>query len=195
MNSLDTLIHSLARLPGIGRKSATRLAYFMLSADETYTKNLGEQITNLKSRISTCSICGNFTETDPCPICSDPSRDRSAICVVEQPQDVATLESTKEYHGLYHVLRGVISPLDGIGPKELGLDRLASRVREEGVEEVILATNPTVEGDSTALYIVRMLEGVGVTASRLALGLPVGGDLEYADRLTLVRSLKGRTTI
>lgn len=167
----------------------------MLSADDTYTKNLGEQIATLKSRITTCTVCGNFTEGDPCPICSDPARERSVICVVEQPQDVATLESTKEYHGLYHVLRGVISPLDGIGPKELRLDRLARRVREEGVEEVILATNPTVEGDSTALYIVRMLEDTGVTASRLALGLPVGGDLEYADRLTLVRSLKGRTRL
>jgi recombination protein RecR len=167
----------------------------MLSADDTYTRTLGEQITKLKSRITNCAACGNFTETDPCPICADPSRDRSVICVVEQPQDVATLESTKEFHGLYHVLRGVISPLDGIGPKELGLDRLAIRVREHGVQEVILATNPTVEGDSTALYIVRMLEGAGVKTSRLALGLPVGGDLEYADRLTLVRSLKGRTAL
>ena len=195
MNALDELIDSLSRLPGVGKKSATRLAYHLLGADASYNQKLGEQIDTIKERIVSCSICGNYTEEEPCEICRDNGRDRSVICVVEQPQDVAVLEQTHEYRGLYHVIGGVISPIDGIGPEQLRIGSLMSRIEKEGTEEVILATNPTVEGDTTALYISKMLEKRSITVSRLALGLPVGGDLEYADRLTIARSLRHRTAI
>lgn len=195
MTVLDNLIQDLAKLPGIGKKSALRIAYYLLQSDSSYTHRLSANIGLLKERIRPCSICGNYTEGDPCPVCADPNRDRSTICVVEQPEDVAVLEATKEYQGLYHVLTGVISPIDGVGPEDLSIDKLIQRARESGVEEVILATNPTVEGDTTALYLVKMLEKEGIKTSRLALGLPVGGDLEYADRLTIARSLKGRTQL
>ncbi len=147
----------------------------------------------LHDTIFRCSTCGAYTETDPCPICSDSGRDRSTICVVEDPQDVASLEASHEFHGLYHVLGGVIAPIEGVGPGDLSIGKLLQRVREDGTEEVIIATNPTVEGDTTALYVARQLEELGVKVTRLALGLPVGGDLEYADRLTLARSFRGRT--
>lgn len=195
MNALDELIDSLSRLPGVGKKSATRLAYHLLGADSSYNQKLAEQIGTIKERIVSCSICGNYTEEDPCEICRDSSRDRSVVCVVEQPQDVAVLEQTHEYRGLYHVVGGVISPIDGIGPENLRIGSLMSRIEKEGTEEVILATNPTVEGDTTALYISKMLEKRSVKVSRLALGLPVGGDLEYADRLTIARSLRHRTAL
>ncbi len=195
MTVLDSLIKQLSRLPGVGRKSAVRMAYHILRADEGYAAALAESIVHLRQRIRPCSVCGNYTEADPCDICSDPSRDRSIICVVEQAQDIAVLESTREYRGLYHALTGVISPIDGVGPDDLTIGRLLERLRGGEVTEVILATNPTVEGDTTALYLVRLLEREGVKASRLALGLPVGGDLEYADRLTIARSLRGRTAL
>lgn len=195
MNALDELIDSLSRLPGVGKKSATRLAYHLLGADASYNHKLAEQIGTIQERIVSCSICGNYTEEEPCEICRDSGRDRSVICVVEQPQDVAVLEQTHEYRGLYHVIGGVISPIDGIGPEELRIGSLMSRIEKEGTEEVILATNPTVEGDTTALYISKMLEKRSVKVSRLALGLPVGGDLEYADRLTIARSLRHRTAL
>lgn len=195
MNILDQLIGNLAKLPGIGGKSASRIAYHLLAADHAYTQSLSMQIAELQKRIRACTRCGNYTETDPCPICTDPARDRSVICVVEQSQDVHNVEATREFEGLYHVLHGVISPIDGIGPEQLGLGKLVNRIREYGISEVIIATNPTVEGDTTALYIARMLKDLGVSVSRLASGLPVGGDLEYADRLTLARSLKGRTPL
>jgi recombination protein RecR len=195
VNALDELIDSLSRLPGVGKKSATRLAYHLLGADSSYNQKLAEQIGTIKERIVSCSICGNYTEEDPCEICRDSSRDRSVVCVVEQPQDVAVLEQTHEYRGLYHVVGGVISPIDGIGPENLRIGSLMSRIEKEGTEEVILATNPTVEGDTTALYISKMLEKRSVKVSRLALGLPVGGDLEYADRLTIARSLRHRTAL
>ena len=195
MTVLDSLIQDLSKLPGIGKKSALRIAYYLLQGDSNYVHRLSESIGRLKERIHPCSICGNYTEGDPCPVCADPNRDTSTICVVEQAQDVAVLEATKEFRGLYHVLSGVISPIDGVGPEDLRIDALMKRVRSAGVSEVILATNPTVEGDTTALYIVKMLEKEGVKSSRLALGLPVGGDLEYADRLTIARSLKGRTQL
>ena len=195
MNALDELIDSLARLPGVGKKSATRLAYHLLGAEDSYNQKLAEQIGSIKERIVSCSICGNYTEEDPCEICRDSGRDRRVICVVEQPQDVAVLEQTHEYRGLYHVIGGVISPIDGIGPEDLRIGSLMSRLEQEGIEEVILATNPTVEGDTTALYVSKMLEKRNITVTRLALGLPVGGDLEYADRLTIARSLRHRTAI
>ena len=193
MNTLDRLIKYLSRLPGIGRKSASRIAYFLLKQDKPFLLGLGTAVSTLKDVIIRCSVCGYFTEADPCPICSDPSRDRSIICVVEESQDVHTIESTHEYNGMYHVLGGVISPIEGIGPKELNFAQLIRRVREGAVNEVILALNPTVEGDTTALYIVKALRDYGIRVTKLASGLPVGGDLEYAGALTLSRSLKGRT--
>ncbi len=195
MTTLDLLIQNLTRLPGVGRKSASRIAYHLLKADAGYTETLAREIAELKSRIKSCSSCGNYTESDPCEICSDSRRDRTVICVVEQPQDIQTIDSTNEYHGLFHVLQGVLSPIDGIGPENLNIARLLSRVQREGAKEVIIATNPTVEGDTTALYLVKLLKETGVAVSRLASGLPVGGDLEYADRLTLARSLRGRTPL
>jgi recombination protein RecR len=195
MTHLDQLIQSLSRLPGIGKKSATRLAYFMLQSDETYLEKLGELISGLSSAVVRCERCGNYAESGLCPVCRDPGRDGRTICVVEQPQDVAVLESSHEFGGYYHVLHGVLAPLDGVGPSDLNLQSLVSRLADGSVEELIIATNPTVEGDTTALYIKKLVEHLGISVSRLALGLPVGGDLEYADRLTLARSLKGRTSL
>lgn len=195
MNALDQLIDSLSRLPGVGKKSETRLAYHLLATDSSYNRKLAEEIATIRERIVSCSVCGNYTEDDPCEVCRDPGRDRRVICVVEQPQDLAVLEQTHEYRGLYHVVGGVISPIDGVGPEDLRIGSLVARVEKERIEEVILATNPTVEGDTTALYISKMLEARTVRVSRLALGLPVGGDLEYADRLTIARSLRHRTSL
>ena len=195
MTTLDRLIGNLSRLPGVGRKSASRIAYYLLKADRTFVDTMAREIAELKDRIKVCSVCGNYTEEDPCSICSDPRRDRSLLCVVEQSQDVATIESTNEFKGVYHVLMGVLSPIDGVGPENLNFARLLHRVRSEDIQEVIVATNPTVEGDTTGLYVVRLLRDSNAKVSRLASGLPVGGDLEYADRLTLARSLKGRTPL
>ncbi len=192
---LDNLIKSLSRLPGVGQKSASRLAYYLLKTDRSYVDTLAEQIHVLKDVVKPCTECGTYTEKGICDICSDPSRDHAMICIVEQSQDVVTIESTKEYKGLFHVLGGAISPIDGIGPENLSIGKLAERIRKENVQEVIIATNPTVEGDTTALYLVKVLKELHVKTTRLALGLPVGGDLEYADRLTLARSLRGRTII
>ncbi len=193
MNTLEQLIQAIARLPGLGKKSATRISYSILSGDRADAQRLAGLLATLHDAIRRCSICGSYTETDPCLMCTDSGRDRSTICVVEQPQDVTALESSHEYHGLYHVLGGVIAPIEGIGPGELAIGSLLSRAREGEVREVIIATNPTVEGDTTALYLARQLEEMNIAVTRLALGLPVGGDLEYADRLTLARSLRGRT--
>ena len=192
-DTLSHLIKHLSRLPGIGAKSAARIAYHLLQADPAYTESLADDIRNLQHRVRRCSVCGAYTEADPCDICTDTRRERSLICVVEQPQDVAVLEATGAFRGLYHVLGGVISPIDGIGPEDLSVAKLLDRAT--GIDEVIIATNPTVEGDTTALYVAKLLEERGVSVSRLALGLPVGGDLEYADRLTIERSLRGRTRL
>jgi recombination protein RecR len=194
MDAIDQLVKQLARLPGIGSKSATRLAYYILQSDPAYPDSLAESIRTIQDRVQRCSVCGSYTEANPCDVCSDANRDRSVICVVEQPQDVAVFESTGAYRGLYHVLGGVISPIDGVGPENLTVGDLIQRC-SGGIAEVILATNPTVEGDTTALYLARMLAERGLSVSRLALGLPVGGDLEYADRLTIERSLRGRTRL
>ena len=195
MTTLDKLIKSFSRLPGIGKKSAGRIAYYLLKADPAISRQLAEQLGTLHSSIIKCSVCGNYTEQDPCEICANPSRDSSLICVVEEPQDIHTIEETREFNGLYHVLGGAISPMDGVGADDLSIAQLMRRVTDKPVQEVILATNPTVEGDTTALYLQRMLKEKGIAVSRLASGLPVGGDLEYADRMTLARSFKGRTVM
>lgn len=194
MNALEELAESFSRLPGIGKKSGMRLATHILQADSSFVQRFSQQILNLQQRIKPCSICGAFTESDPCYICSNPLRDRSLLCVVEQPLDVQIIEASREFQGLFHVLGGVISPLDGIGPEQLSIGKLLEKVKSENITEVIIATNPTVEGDTTALYLQRVLADTGVKISRLASGLPVGGDLEYADKLTLARSFRGRTT-
>lgn len=195
MRALEELVGILARLPGIGRKSAARIAFHILKSDDQYVAMLSERIGALKDRVTFCSVCGSYTEADPCDVCSSELRDRSLICVVEQAQDVLTIEASREYRGVYHVLGALISPLDGIGPEALRLDRLLDRVKTQAVLEVVIATNPTVEGDTTALYIKKMLEGSGAKVTRLATGIPVGGDLEYADRLTLARSFRGRVDL
>ena len=195
MNAIEELTASFSRLPGIGKKSAARLAYFLLKTDSAFNQNFARQIASLQEKIKPCSVCGAWTENDPCPICSNSLRDRSVICVVEQPQDVQTIESFHEFTGLFHVLGGVIAPLDGIGPDQLAIAALIARVNTGNVQEVIIATNPTVEGDTTALYLQKLLSAqTNAKVTRLASGLPVGGDLEYTDKLTLARSFRGRTT-
>lgn len=197
MNALDELTESFSRLPGIGKKSASRIANHLLRADSAFVERFARQIADLQQKIHPCPVCGSWTEGELCPVCMDSRRDRTVICVVEQPQDVTTIENAREYNGLFHVLGGVISPLDGIGPDQLRIASLVNRVRDGGVSEVILATNPTVEGDTTALYIQHILSEScpGCTVTRLASGLPVGGDLEYIDKVTLARSFRGRTRI
>ncbi|MBX6341555.1 MAG: recombination protein RecR [Thermomicrobiaceae bacterium] len=189
------LIDEFAKLPGIGPKTASRLAYFVLRSPREDALALAEAIHEVKERIIFCSTCFNITEQDPCPICSDPDRERKTICVVEEPLDVVALDRTGEYHGLYHVLHGAISPVDGIGPDRLRIRELIERVKREQPDEVILAMNPNIEGDATAMYIARQLLPLGVTVTRPASGLPVGGDLEYADEVTLGRALAGRRVL
>lgn len=191
------MIDALTVLPGIGPKSASRLAYFLLRQPTETSMQLADALRDLKLRTKLCSSCFNITETDPCGVCSDESRDRSIICVVEEPLDVAAIERSRVFRGLYHVLHGVISPINGIGPDDLKINELVTRIRKaelsgQPVREVILATNPTVEGEMTASYMQRKLADLGVRVTRLARGLPVGGDLEYADEVTLSRALEGR---
>ena len=195
MERLDRLINSFARLPGIGKKSASRVAYWLLETDRGFVESLASDLAEIRDHIVRCTECGNYAESDLCEVCSSPSRDRTVMCVVEQSRDVATIESTGEFRGLYHVLHGVLSPLDGVGPEELGLGKMKSRIEAEGVREVIVATNPTLEGDSTALYIVRLLTEDGVSVTRIASGLPVGGDMEYADKLSVARALRARQNL
>ena len=196
MNALEDLIDNLCRLPGIGKKSAARLAYHILKQDPPYAHRLADSLYKLHDSIKPCPVCGAFTDQDVCAVCSDPGRDGSCICVVEQPQDVYTLMSMGEYRGLFHVLGGVIAPLEGIGPEQLRIASLVKRIGSgTAVKEVILATNPTIEGDTTALYIQKVLRDLPVEVTRLASGLPVGGDLEYTDKLTLMLSFKGRIKI
>lgn len=192
MTAIDELTESFSRLPGIGKKSAGRLVNYILKADRAWTDRFANQISTLQDKIHECSICGTWTETDPCKICSDTTRDKSIICVVEQPQDVMTIENSHEYNGLFHVLGGVIAPLEGVGPDQLKIPQLLTRLRAGNINEVIIATNPTVEGDTTALYLQKIISFMNITVTRLASGLPVGGDLEYADKLTLARSFRGR---
>lgn len=192
MNALDQLVKLLSRLPGIGPKSASRLAFHLIKSDPLYNEHLAEAIGTIQERIFPCSLCGSFTEIDPCPICSDPQRNRSLMCVVEQPQDVITILASGAYDGLFHVLGGALSPLEGIGPGNLNFAGLMNRLNEGTFQELIIATNPTEEGDTTAMYIRHLLKESSLVLTRLASGLPIGGDLEYADRLTLARSMRGR---
>jgi recombination protein RecR len=189
---LQQLIDELARLPGIGRKSAQRLAFHLLATERTDAERLAAAITDMRDKVRLCHRCFNVTDTEQCSICRDVRRDPTVLCVVERAQDIVVLEKTQEFRGRYHVLGGSISPIEGIGPDQLRMRELVQRVEDEGVEEVIAATNPTVEGDTTALYVARLLKPLGVKVTRLASGLPVGGDLDYADEITLGRALAGR---
>ncbi len=186
------LIDELARLPGIGQKSAQRLAFHLLNLEEADAIRLAEAIVEMRRDVRLCSRCFNVTAEEECSICRDLRRDPTALCVVERAQDIPVLEKTQEFHGRYHVLGGVISPIAGIGPDQLRVGELVQRVESEGVKEVIVATNPNLEGDTTALYLARLLKPLGVTVTRIASGLPVGGDLDYADEITLGRALAGR---
>lgn len=190
--ALNSLIEELCRLPGIGEKTAQRLAFFILRTPKVRAERLAQAIVEVKEKIIFCSVCGSITETDPCPLCTDPSRDRSLICIVEDPSDVLHIERTGAYKGLYHVLMGALSPLDGIGPEQLRIDALVKRVEAGGVRELICATNPNMEGEATVLYLAKLMKPRGIRLTRLAHGLPVGGQLEYADEITLSRSLEGR---
>lgn len=186
------LIEELSRLPGIGPKSAQRLTYHLLKTPEADARALAEAIVDVKERIRFCSSCFNLTDTDPCAICSSTTRDRSILCVVEEPLDIQAIERTREYKGLYHVLHGAISPMENVGPEDLKIRDLLQRLQDGAIQEVILATNPNLEGDATALYLHRLIAPAGVKVTQIARGLPVGGDLEYADDLTLTRALAGR---
>jgi len=192
---IQRLIEALARLPGIGRKTATRLAFFLLNADPAYAQELAAAVVEVKARIGYCEVCANLCEAARCRICASTKRDPQVICVVESPQDLLAVEATGDFDGLYHVLHGVISPLDGVGPDDLKIAALLQRVRETDLQEVILATNPSVEGEATAIYLQRLLAPLGLKVSRIASGLPMGAQLEYADKATLGRSLKERRTL
>jgi recombination protein RecR len=194
-NAIDRLVTLLSKLPGVGKKSASRMAYHILDGPAGYAHALAGELSALHQAIRRCGICGGFTETDPCPVCSDPGRDHSLICVVERAQDLRIIEESGEFHGIFHVLGGLIAPLEGIGPGNLAIGKLVARVSGRQVREIILALNPTVEGDTTALFLQKTLKEFPVEVSRLASGLPVGGDLEYADRLTLSRSFRGRIKV
>ncbi|HLN11705.1 MAG TPA: recombination mediator RecR [bacterium] len=189
---LARLIEELGKLPTVGPRTAQRLAFYMLSMKDEDAEALASAILDCKRRIRHCSVCGNITEADPCVFCTNGQRDRSVICVVEDPRDIAAMERTREFKGVYHVLRGAISPLDGIGPDDLRIAELLQRVAGGEVREVVVATNPRVEGEATALYLSKVLKPLGVRVTRIAHGLPVGGDLEYADEVTLARALEGR---
>jgi recombination protein RecR len=190
--TLAALVKALSRLPGIGVKTAQRLALNLLRGENDQAENLGGLLLSLKDKVRFCATCGSITEAEECAICKDPGRNRESICVVEEPQDVLTLEKTGQYRGLYHVLHGVLSPVDGITPEKLNLETLSARVTNGNVKEVIVATNPTVEGDTTALYIARSISSTGCTVTRLARGLPMGGTLEFADDSTLVKAIERR---
>jgi recombination protein RecR len=191
-DAVTRLVGEFSRLPGIGPKTASRLAYYLLRAPVEQVKSLGEAVTELRDRITFCSQCHNITEQDPCPVCADDRRERHVVCVVEEPLDVLAIERTNEYQGLYHVLHGAISPVEGIGPDDLRIHELVERIKAGAIQEVILATNTGLEGEATAMYVQRQLLAFEVRVTRLARGLPMGGDLEYADAITLARALEGR---
>jgi recombination protein RecR len=192
---LTRLVEQLQRLPGIGRKSAQRLAFHILRTPREDAERLCEAVRDVKERITYCSICNNITDVDPCACCTDEARDRRIICVVEEAQNVGVIEKTREFKGIYHVLMGAISPLQGIGPDELKIKGLLGRVEGGSVEEVILATNPNVEGEATAIYLARLLKPLGVRVTRIAMGVPVGSDLEYADEVTMNKAMEGRREV
>lgn len=190
---LGKLINELSKLPGVGGKTAQRLAFHILSLTDGEAEAIAEAIVDAKKNMKYCSVCGNLTDNDPCSVCSDAARDRSVICVVESPKDVFAMERIREYKGLYHVLHGAISPMDGVGPEDINLKSLIVRLQENAdVQEIILATNPNIEGEATAMYIARLLKPTGIKISRIAHGIPVGGDLEYADEITLLKAVEGR---
>ncbi len=189
---ITKLIDSFMKLPGIGPKSAARLAFYVLDMKEDDVLGFAKALVDAKRNLSFCSVCGHITDTDPCYICKDHSRDKSEICVVEEPRDVIAMEKMRDYHGLYHVLHGTISPMDGVGPEDINIPDLLKRLQNEEVTELILATNPNVEGEATAMYISRLVKPSGIKVTRIAHGLPVGGDLEYADEVTLSKALEGR---
>lgn len=189
---IENLIEQFAKLPGIGRKSAERLAFHVLGMPKEYAEEMAHALINAKEKICFCEQCQNLTDISPCAICSDTRRDKSTICVVETPKDVTAIEKMREYRGMYHVLHGSLSPMDGIGPDDLKIAPLLARIGEGAVSEVIMATNPNVSGEATAMYLCKLLKPLGVRVTRIAHGVPVGGDLEYADEVTLLRAMEGR---
>ncbi|MTA02442.1 MAG: recombination protein RecR [Actinobacteria bacterium] len=193
--AIQDLIDALGRLPGIGPKSAQRIAFHILQADSEIADSLVDAVRTVKDRVKFCTDCGNVSEEEQCRICRDPRRDPSKICVVEEPKDVIAVERTREFRGKYHVLGGAISPIDGIGPDQLRIRELMQRLSDSTISEIILATDPNLEGEATATYLARLIKPMGISVSRLASGLPVGGDLEYADEVTLGRAFEGRTTL
>jgi recombination protein RecR len=192
---IQELIDELGRLPGVGPKSAQRIAFYLLQADEDQATRLAEVLKEVKERVRFCEQCGNVAEAELCNICRDPRRSKTSICVVEESKDVQAIERTREFKGLYHVLGGAISPIEGIGPDNLRIKELVARLADPEIKEIIIATDPNLEGEATATYLTRMLSPMGITISRLASGLPVGGDLEYADEITLGRAFEGRRTV
>jgi recombination protein RecR len=193
--AVQDLIDELGRLPGVGPKSAQRIAFHLLAAESTDVERLAATLVRVKNEVRFCTICGNVAESEQCRICTDPRRDQAVICVVEEPKDVVAIERTREFRGRYHVLGGAISPIDGIGPDDLRIRELLARLRDGAVTELILATDPNLEGEATATYLARMISPMGLTVTRLASGLPVGGDLEYADEVTLGRAFSGRRRV
>ena len=192
---ITRLIEEFSKLPGVGRKTAQRLAFHIINMNTNDVESLSKAIIEAKREIKYCSVCCNITDTDPCSMCSNTNRDSSVICVVEDPRDVAAMERTREFKGQYHVLNGVISPMDGIGPDMIKIKELIQRLGTQDVREIIMATNPTIEGEATAMYIARLLKPMGIKVTRIAHGLPVGGDLEYADEVTISKALEGRREI
>ena len=192
---VSRLIEEFSKLPGIGKKSAQRLAFHVLNMNETDVLNLSDAIIQAKKKTKYCSECANITDVDPCSICRNKQRQRDVICVVESPKDVVAMEKTREFRGLYHVLHGAISPMEGIGPEEIKIKELIIRLQKEDVREVILATNPTIEGEATAMYVSKLIKPSGIKVTRIAYGIPVGSDLEYADEVTLSKALEGRREI
>lgn len=192
---ISKLIDSFMKLPGIGPKTAARLAFFVLTMKEDTVLSFAKALVDAKRNLMYCSVCGHITDVDPCQICSDKQRDNSIICVVQDPKDVIAMEKMRDYQGLYHVLHGAISPMEGVGPEDINVASLLTRLQDEQVQELILATNPTIEGEATAMYISRLVKPSGIRTTRIAHGLPVGGDLEYADEVTLSKAIEGRREI
>ena len=195
IEAIARLVNQLSKLPGVGRKTAQRLAYHIIGMPQEQVRELAAAIYNGKKQIHFCPVCGNYTDVDPCVICADSERRRDIVCVVRDPRDVNALERMREYNGQYHVLHGVISPMDGVGPDDIRIRELMTRLSSGEIREVVLATNPDVEGEATAAYIARLLKPLGVTASRIAHGIPIGGNLEYTDEVTLAKALEGRRNL
>ncbi len=189
---IEKLIEELRRLPGIGQKTAQRLAFHILRTDREEAFALADAVRNAKEKIRECSVCNNITDTDPCLYCTGVSRNRKTICVIEEPHNILPIEKTRQYNGLYHVLGGSLSPLQGIGPEQLKIKSLIERLKGAGVEEIIIATNPTAEGEATAVYLSKLIKPLGIRVTRIAMGIPVGSDLEYADEVTMLKSMEGR---